>query len=177
MGNFLVKSNFRNQSLYFSFPLLETHVAILVRSESVRFQLSAFLSNLHVWTTLALTVLTLIAAGHIFWLFERHANPALRDHYHVSISRSIWWSCCTISTVGYGGRDRGTTVAPTVASTSLTPAMSSSCAAPGDIVPVTRGGRAFAMLYMIMGVLLATGARCCLWCARRRWHSSLSSRR
>ncbi len=64
----------------------------------------------------ALVILVLTAAA--FYELERYANPQLH-HY----GDAVWWSCVTMTTIGYG-----------------------------DIYPVTLGGRIMAIITMLLGI-------------------------
>lgn len=63
----------------------------------------------------------------LFWLAERRRNPSIEGPASHGIREGFWWSVVTLSTVGYGDR-----------------------------VPVTRPGRAIAMIWMAVGFVLIT---------------------
>lgn len=65
--------------------------------------------------------------GLMFWLAERRRNPSIEGPAGHGIREGFWWSIVTLSTVGYGDR-----------------------------VPVTRPGRAIAMIWMAVGFVLIT---------------------
>ena len=55
---------------------------------------------------------------------EGASNPAIGGHYFSGLPRAVWWAGVTITTVGYG-----------------------------DVVPVTRVGRVFSMVWMFVGMI------------------------
>ncbi|MBV7338109.1 transporter substrate-binding domain-containing protein [Chloroflexi bacterium TSY] len=70
-------------------------------------------------------ILTVLVAGHIIWLCERHVNPGFPRGYFSGLWASIWWASVTVTTVGYG-----------------------------DKIPLGRSGRAFALVWMFVGLFL-----------------------
>jgi ABC-type amino acid transport substrate-binding protein len=113
----------RQAELEFSFPIFESGLMILVRQEE-SVSLVSFLLSHTVWTAMCLLLLSLIFAGHAFWMLEGARNPQLGAQYFTAIPHAIWWASTTISTVGYG-----------------------------DIVPLTNAGRLFAMFWMVFGMI------------------------
>lgn len=113
----------RQAELEFSFPIFEAGLMILVRQEE-SVSLTSFFFSHTVWTAICLLVLSLVLAGHAFWVLEGARNPQLGASYFKAVPRAIWWASTTISTVGYG-----------------------------DIVPLTNAGRLFAMVWMVFGMI------------------------
>jgi ABC-type amino acid transport substrate-binding protein len=70
--------------------------------------------------------LSIIVAGHILWLMERNANQDdFPKAYLPGVFEAVWWAAVTVTTVGYG-----------------------------DKTPKGRIGRAFGIVWMIMGIVL-----------------------
>ena len=80
--------------------------------------------NYSVMNIVALMTLAIIFAAHLVWYMEREENPQqFPPMYLDGIDDAIWWSCVTVTTVGYG-----------------------------DKSPITNIGRLFALVWMFTGV-------------------------
>lgn len=92
----------------------------------------AVLRRFFSWTFLKVVIglmLILLLAGTVLWFFERRRNP---EHFGGGLGKGLgagfWWSAVTMTTVGYG-----------------------------DKAPKTAAGRAVALIWMFMGIVLISG--------------------
>ena len=120
----------RQQLLDFSHSYVVTGLGIAVRQTSERDRWFSFLEALITPTALklylAIAVLTLIAAA-LMWLLERRRNAAFPQRPGPGIGAGYWWAGVTMSGVGYG-----------------------------DKVPIGVPGRALALLWMLVSLVLST---------------------
>ena len=96
----------REESIDFSHRYFESGLGILTRSSSrtpfldiFRLALSPNLVRLF-----AFMLVSILVAGHIFWLVERRRNEDFPRSYLGGVWEGIWWAATTVTTVGYGDR-------------------------------------------------------------------------
>jgi|UPI000149E22C ABC-type amino acid transport/signal transduction systems, periplasmic component/domain len=126
--NPITVSEERLERLEFSQPFFISGTA-MARPEENRWLL--FLENLFSWrffSAIGLLALVILLFGFLVWLFERKKNPAQFQKGWRGIFDGFWWSAVTMTTVGYG-----------------------------DKSPVSRGGRAVAVVWMFAAILLISG--------------------
>lgn len=118
----------REQRLDFTHPWLQAGLAIAVPLKQASGWLAVakrFFSPQFMTVLGALTLL-LLAFGTVLWWLERRHNP---DHFGGTaghgIGEGFWWAAVTMTTVGYGDR-----------------------------VPVTRGGRIVALVWMFTALIV-----------------------
>jgi hypothetical protein len=74
---------------------------------------------------MSLCIVAIVLFAHFVWIFERVENPEqFPPDYLAGIDDAIWWSCTTVTTVGYG-----------------------------DKFPITNAGRLFALVWQFSGVV------------------------
>ncbi len=114
----------------FTQPYLRAGLAIATRTDD-RPSILVTLTRMDtsgVFAFLGLMTLCMITMAVVIWGLERHRNP---DHFGGSsvqgIGRSFWWSAVTMTQVGYG-----------------------------DMVPRSLGGRAVALIWMMVSLVLVS---------------------
>lgn len=114
----------------FTQPYLRAGLAIATRADDRPGILLALvrMDTSGVFVFLGLMTLCMAAMAVVIWWLERHHNP---DHFGGSsvegIGRSFWWSAVTMTQVGYG-----------------------------DMVPRSLGGRALALIWMMVSLVLVS---------------------
>jgi hypothetical protein len=111
----------------FSHPYFPGSVGYMYKKGTVVAQVSTISALLSpsVVNIVNLFVFLVIITGHIIWYLEsRGHNAQFPMSYRDGVTEGIWWSAVTATTVGYG-----------------------------DKVPISRNGKAFAFVWMIMGVI------------------------
>lgn len=77
------------------------------------------------WNLLCVILLVVMIGGHLIWLVERMDRSGdFPKDYTTGIDNGLWWAAVTITTVGYG-----------------------------DKTPRTKFGRAFAFVFMLVGLI------------------------
>jgi ABC-type amino acid transport substrate-binding protein len=120
----------RQQIMDFSHGYVLTGLGIAVRSTSERDRWLSFVETLTTPTALklySLIALLALVAGTVVWRLERRHNPQFPARPLPGIGSGFWWAGVTTSGVGYG-----------------------------DKVPATVWGRAVALLWMLISVVLIT---------------------
>jgi ABC-type amino acid transport substrate-binding protein len=121
----------RNMKLaHFTQPYLRAGLAIATRPDD-RPGIMVALARMDtsgVFAFLGLMIVCMGAIAVLIWWLERHRNP---DHFGgnsvTGIGRSFWWSAVTMTQVGYG-----------------------------DMVPASLGGRALALVWMLVSLVLVS---------------------
>lgn len=120
----------REQVIDFTPPYFEGGIGIATRSEDTPMWLLA-VRNLFSWRFLQVAfglLLLLAGVGFLAWLVERKANrEQFGDRPLAGLGNGLWWSAVTMTTVGYG-----------------------------DKAPQTLPGRALALVWMFLAVVLVS---------------------
>jgi len=120
----------REKAMDFTHPFYLTGLGIAIDHKHKSPWLNVFRSffSLKVLRFVAGLSLVLILIGFLVWRFERKRNP---KHFggdtKEGIGAGIWWSAVTMTTVGYG-----------------------------DKVPITLGGRMFAIVWMLVAIAVVS---------------------
>ncbi len=115
---------------HFTQPYMRAGLAIATRPDDRPGILIALarMDTSGVFVFLGLMIVCMAAIAVLIWWLERHHNP---DHFGGSsvegIGRSFWWSAVTMTQVGYG-----------------------------DLVPRSLGGRALALIWMLVSLVLVS---------------------
>ncbi|WP_202214628.1 transporter substrate-binding domain-containing protein [Methylacidimicrobium sp. AP8] len=118
------------REISYSYPYYPSALALAFRSErtSTAWAVVHFLLSREFVYVMAGLLLATLLAGILIWLVERKDNP---DHFGGKtihgIGSAFWWAVVTMTTIGYG-----------------------------DKVPRTPRGRAIAMVWMFVGVVLVS---------------------
>jgi polar amino acid transport system substrate-binding protein len=120
----------REEIVDFTHPFHTSGLGIAVAPRKGRWL--AVLRRFFSWTFLKVAtglIVILLVAGTVVWFFERRRNP---EQFGGGIGKGLgagfWWSAVTVTTVGYG-----------------------------DKAPKTAAGRAVALIWMFMGIVLISG--------------------
>lgn len=120
----------RETRMDFSHPFHSSGLGIAVKASAGSGRGMAWrgLFSVKLLQVLGLLLLALFATGSLVWILERRRNP---EQFGGSAGKGLgsgfWWSAVTMTTVGYG-----------------------------DKAPVTPGGRAVAIVWMFLGLILAS---------------------
>lgn len=111
----------------FSQPYLTTGLGLAQRATDPMSLASLFviLFDRRLLSVLAIIVLAVIVVGIIIALIERRSSPDFGGSLRSSVSAGVWWAAVTMTTVGYG-----------------------------DTTPKTTPGRALALVWMFIGVVV-----------------------
>lgn len=115
---------------HFTQPYMRAGLAIATRPDDRPGILVALtrMDTSGVFAFLGLMIVCMAAIAVLIWWLERHRNP---DHFGgnsvAGIGRSFWWSAVTMTQVGYG-----------------------------DMVPASLGGRALALVWMLVSLVLVS---------------------
>ena len=108
----------RETALDFSGPIYNSGLQIMTRTENSSPRLGALFTKsvLHALFMVVLFVLALIVVvGHIIWLIERRRNEEFPKGYIHGVEAGMWWAIVTLTTVGYGDKTARTTTGRAVA--------------------------------------------------------------
>lgn len=122
----------REEQMDFTHAIYQSGYAIALRGEGGATGWLATLRGVLSWQfirAVAALLGVLLLAGAAMWWFEHKKN---RDHFGgdmiQGLGEGLWWSAVTMTTVGYGDR-----------------------------VPVTRGGRIVALIWMFTSIIIISG--------------------
>jgi ABC-type amino acid transport substrate-binding protein len=117
----------REEIVDFTHTYFSTGLGIAARTQSQGFLgLLSNLFSLQFFQAVGGLAITLLLFGLLVWLFERKRNPdQFGGKLWKGIGSGFWWSAVTMTTVGYG-----------------------------DKAPVTPGGRAVALIWMFMALIV-----------------------
>ena len=108
----------RESALDFSLPIYDSGLQIMTRAESSAPRLGSLFTKavLKALFTVILFVFALIVVvGHIIWLVERRRNDDFPKGYVHGVEAGMWWAIVTLTTVGYGDKTARTTTGRAVA--------------------------------------------------------------
>ena len=109
---------------HFGVPTQQVSLGLLISGNTNSANVMDLLASYQVVNIIGLMAFAVIAAAHIVWYLEREENSEqFPRNYMDGIDDAIWWSCTTVTTVGYG-----------------------------DKYPITALGRTFGLLWMFVGV-------------------------
>ena len=116
------------EGLAFSQPFYTATLAMVTQR---RLELLAVARNIVSWQFVRIVLLItaiMLAAGALMWLIERKANSDMfPEAARPGLGSGFWWAGVTMTTLGYG-----------------------------DKVPVTAGGRAIALIWMLVALLVTS---------------------
>ena len=108
----------------FGVPFFPETIGVIVPKVVRPGVITAVLST-QVLNIVCLCIVAVVFFAHLVWIFERKENPEqFPPDYLDGIDDAIWWSCTTVTTVGYG-----------------------------DKFPITNIGRLIALVWMFSGVV------------------------
>lgn len=112
----------RELAVDFTHPFYDSSLGVAVR-ESQSKNIIQLLFSPELLTTILVLFVYMIACGHIIWWIEK--GKGFDKKYKKGVSKGMWWTIVTMSTVGYG-----------------------------DVVPETPRGKAFGSFVIITGIML-----------------------
>ncbi len=118
-------SESRLKYLDFSMPFLVSGIAMVHKKRSGWLTILDFLFSWEFVSVVASLGVVILIFGSFIWVLERKKNSKHFNKGAQGLVDGFWWSAVTMTTVGYG-----------------------------DKAPVTRGGRAVAVLWMFVAIVL-----------------------
>jgi len=119
----------REERVDFTHPFHTTGLGVAVSQQAPGghwLRVAQRLASVQFLYVVAALALVLLVAGFLVWLFERRRNPEMfGGPPYAGIGSAFWWSAVTMTTVGYG-----------------------------DKAPQTIGGRAVALVWMFVSVII-----------------------
>jgi hypothetical protein len=110
---------------HFGVPFFSDTIGAIIKKGTNRVTIFHALWSIQVLNIISFCIVAIVIFAHLVWFFERVDNPEqFPPSYIDGIDDAIWWSCTTVTTVGYG-----------------------------DKYPITNGGRLIALLWMFSGVI------------------------
>lgn len=118
----------REERVDFSLPYYDSALTVLIADDDQHVTIGMMLRSFFSRALLSIFVLfgiCVLVVAHVVWLVERRDNEDFPHAYLPGIGEALWWAVVTVTTVGYGDR-----------------------------TPEGRWGRAFALLWMLFGIVL-----------------------
>ena len=111
--------------VHFGVPFMGDTIGAMVPKAVNQVTVFHALASIQVLNIISFCIVTIVIVAHLVWFFERIDNPEqFPPSYLDGIDDAIWWSCTTVTTVGYG-----------------------------DKYPISNGGRMIALVWMFSGVV------------------------
>ncbi len=91
----------REEYMDFSYPFFESSLGIVTRNDVDKLSVFDILFSKDFLMTIFIFFAYIVICSHVIWLIERK-NGSFSEKYFAGVSRGMWWTIVTMSTVGYG---------------------------------------------------------------------------